>query len=469
MFNAENRRLDKMIALLSSSSVPSVRYFGIQAASMIRSITTDYKTMATDAKHLWVNPDWLNNHTDGQCLFVLVHEAFHKSAKHSIRLRDLPQNLWELWHIACDYAVNLALTLDESIPYKCPEEGLLRTDFVDGEGKPLNAERILRILMDEQQQQQQQVQERTTNDESFDSPEEGDDSEPEKQDSEQETDSKENDNGTSDSSDSDSEPDFDSGDSATGDSETGGGDSSQSTDEDGSELGTDDTDSEIATGELLPAPEDYDESEADADTSKAEALARSAGDLPSYIKESIKGSMSGVDDPLQQLQAELSKIFDKSDYSLRKPNHRYAQFGAIAPSLRSPGIRKIGIARDTSGSMSNDELVIASRRIKSLVDQWMPLETIIVDHDSRLLQEERLCPGQQPQNIDAVGRGGTYFTPVIDLMQGEQVDALIWLTDCMPMDRPEEPDYPVVFMGLDPWHQNYWKRYLGWGRYIEIT
>jgi hypothetical protein len=354
-------------------------------------------------------------------------------------------------HQAADYAVNLALHRDHTIPYPIPAEGLLDERFVDQDNMPLNAERIFRILCDEQQQQDSQE-------------------------------SNDIQTGDSDGNDSDSSPDNSDSDDSSPDTGSTGNSKNQDTDSE-----SDDTDSGsdnagdrpetgqagaanetrpnvAATGDLLPAPDDMEESEAQMETAKAETL---AGALPGYLREMISetinaGSEENYRDRLRHL---VSKAFDKSDYSRRKPNMRYADFG-IFPTLRNPAIRRCAIATDTSGSMSIDTLNRCAGEIKDILDDWMPLETVSLQFDGRVQCEETLVCGQQPTNVEFVGRGGTRFKPVFDRFESDPPDVLIMLTDMLNFDTVTDPDYPVIWCNMSPYVKG---NNQDFGEYVDLS
>lgn len=388
-----NRKLDKLIALMCSHSSASMRFFGVQCASMVRSVTDTLpgggpnKTMATNGAQLFVNADFLLGNSDSDNLFVLAHEAFHKAARHSIRLRDCAPGNQHLVHMAADYAVNLAMEQDASVPYPMPKCGLLDHKYVDDDGRALNVERILRDIMD--------------NATEVPVPMPGD-----------------------------------------GDGDDG-------------------------TGELLPAPADLDDQQIAMDNIKAEAIAGS-GDLPGHLKELVKeSSQTAKSDWMAQVRAELCKALDKSDYSLRKPNQRYLHTGVIMPSLRNPAVRKLAVAIDTSGSMSESELNIAAAQLKSIVDEFSPLETIFLQHDAKVTYSERLVTGQKPTPVQWIGRGGTKFKPILDWLESEQPDGLLWITDMGLFDTIKEPDYPVIWLSTHSSGNRYHDK-IGFGRYIPV-
>ena len=436
------KRLDKLMALLCGHQSPAVRFFGIMAACMKREVTTACNTMETNGVILRVSPDFMEEHTDIELCFVLIHEAFHKVARHPVRLRDCAVQNRELTHVAADYAVNLALELDTGIPYPMVKGGLLNREYIDSDSKALNVEAIIKLLLSDPPQGG--TGECDASDDASD---------------------EQDDDGSADSDDSDTESD--SGDSADDSSDDSGPDSGG--DDDDSEPDTDDSEPACVTGDLLPAPDDYDENENQREVAQAAIVAQGAGDLPAYLKEVIKGTLVDAKrDWMSELKTRFAAAIDKSDYSLRVPSQRYAAFGCITPKLRAPAMNKIAIIRDTSWSISHDQLELASQQIKTIVDEWNPMETLIIDHTSEITQVERLCVGMEPKNIDAVGRGGTTFQPVLDMLEKEGVDVALWITDCQPCDRAKEPIFPVIFLAVDPSNRYWFDSAVGFGEYIDL-
>ena len=64
--------------------------------------------------------------------------------------------------------------------------------------------------------------------------------------------------------------------------------------------------------------------------------------------------------------------------------------------------------------------------------------------------------------------GGTRFIPVLDSLELNPPDVLVWITDCVPMDAPVEPMYPVIFLNTDPNGKHYHKSYLDFGELVDI-
>ena len=95
----------------------------------------DVKTMATDGKSIFYNPEWSNTLTDEEMDFVRCHEGMHRVLRHHLRMNDRDI---ELWNIATDYAINSIL---KKSGMTMPKDGLYSREY---EG--MSAEKIYDTL-----------------------------------------------------------------------------------------------------------------------------------------------------------------------------------------------------------------------------------------------------------------------------------------------------------------------------------
>lgn len=84
-----------------------------------------YKTMATDGKHLFYDPDFVLEKTEAEIKWVICHEVMHCALKHFLRR----QANHDYWNAAADYALN---QLIQDLPDECgkmPSEALLEKKY----------------------------------------------------------------------------------------------------------------------------------------------------------------------------------------------------------------------------------------------------------------------------------------------------------------------------------------------------
>ena len=121
-------------------------FFGNMATRLILREKPEIGTAATDGKHLWYAPDFIDRLDTKQVEFLLAHEVLHVAFEHMLRRGDRePQG----WNVACDYAINQILE-DEGIGSKPTGND---APLLDSQYRGLSAEQIFDKLSDYQKQQ----------------------------------------------------------------------------------------------------------------------------------------------------------------------------------------------------------------------------------------------------------------------------------------------------------------------------
>lgn len=183
----------------------------------------------------------------------------------------------------------------------------------------------------------------------------------------------------------------------------------------------------------------------------AEASARNQGQLSASLVR-----LCG----LQQSQLNWREIINRfvseqfpRDYSWSKPNKRFLHHGIILPSLDGKMVGKFAIAVDTSGSVSNNELV-------AMVSEVMGcLETILEDNTTISLPviycDAAVCGVQifetGSEKPEPKGGGGTDFAPIFahiaENKDGlfDDLRGLIVITDGYCDSHGIEPPFPVIW------------------------
>jgi predicted metal-dependent peptidase len=122
--------IDKMTRA-RASLVQSQPFFGSLLLRMKPIASTAHKTMATDGKRIFYNPDWVETLSMSQIAGVLAHEVMHIALMHHLRRGARNK---KRWNYAADYAIN-PIVLDAGM--ELPEGGLVDPAF-----KGLAAEQI---------------------------------------------------------------------------------------------------------------------------------------------------------------------------------------------------------------------------------------------------------------------------------------------------------------------------------------
>lgn len=120
-------------------------FFGNMATRLLLEEKPEIGTAATDGRHLWYAPDFIDKLTPKQTEFLLAHEVLHVAFEHMLRRGDRdPQG----WNVACDYAINQIL-VDEGVGETPTGEN---APLLDSQYKGLSSEQIFDKLSDYQKQ-----------------------------------------------------------------------------------------------------------------------------------------------------------------------------------------------------------------------------------------------------------------------------------------------------------------------------
>ena len=97
-----------------------------------------YKTMATDGRHLFYDPEFVLSKTDEEIKWVITHEVMHCALKHFLRRQANP----DYWNAAADYALNQLIA---DLPDTCGK--FLPEALLDKKYEGWTAEMIYQYLL----------------------------------------------------------------------------------------------------------------------------------------------------------------------------------------------------------------------------------------------------------------------------------------------------------------------------------
>jgi len=105
-----------------------------------------------------------------------------------------------------------------------------------------------------------------------------------------------------------------------------------------------------------------------------------------------------------------------------RPNRRY---GITSPGTKRNYTSKLLVAFDTSGSVSDTQLEYFATELNGMIDH---VKVDFVQFDTQIYDDPKPF-SKKASKIDIVGRGGTCFTPVIELADELKYDGLVVFTD----------------------------------------
>ena len=357
------------------------------------------QTTATDARHFYYNPEYIDALSIEQVEFVLAHEALHCALSHFARRQHRNKFRWDL---ACDYAINPLLLKDDLIP----PPGVLVQESFEG----LTAEEIYPMI-DENNTDEPMDRHVYDGDEQKEEDGEGNQS------SEQ----------------------------------------NQANDEIQQEL-----DENENGGASQPPPLNEGERE-NLETQWQQRLAGAAqqaleagklgGEIARMVDHLLQPRL-----PWRMLLARYMTMMARDDYTYNRPSRR--EGSAIFPSLRSSEVALV-VAIDTSGSVTDKEIAQCVAEINALKGQMRARITLLAC-DAELSEDAPwIYEPWEDFNVpnELIGGGGTAFKPVFEYVDKEmqQPDLLVYFTDADGEFPEVEPFYPVIWLvkGKEkvPWGQ----------------
>ncbi len=176
-----------------------------------------------------------------------------------------------------------------------------------------------------------------------------------------------------------------------------------------------------------------------------------------YGAGSVSGDVTGMLDSVLSpklpwdviLKNVISEEFTRDDYSYRRPNMQYLDTGIILPTLYSESIGRIGVATDSSVSVSDKERATQLGCIREIWEEYSPEGMDYVSFNTELDTVLSFDKGDDISTINSRSHGGTSIVPVLEFFNENTPEVLIVFTD-MEFSIPSKiPDYPVIWVAID--------------------
>lgn len=174
-----------------------------------------------------------------------------------------------------------------------------------------------------------------------------------------------------------------------------------------------------------------------------------AGSVPGSLERQLE-NMLRPKLPWDRILSRFLFSLTKNDYSYRRPNRRLLSQGIYLPSLYSEGVGKLDFAIDTSGSVSEDDFNQFISEIGYVFKRFNPDEIGIMQFDSILQSNDKVCSIKEFQKIKFQGGGGTNVEPILAEFKTNTAKALLVLTDgYFHHSKDLDPKKPVFWLIYD--------------------
>jgi len=169
------------------------------------------------------------------------------------------------------------------------------------------------------------------------------------------------------------------------------------------------------------------------------------GNIPGGLKTLIDKLRNPKIAWISVLRAFIGTAIQRNRYTWRKLRKTYLPIEVYKPSLHNPGIAKIVVAVDTSGSCSGLEMVFASEFVK-LFDLVEEVTLIMADANIREVIDTKDIIGELKKH-GFKGGGGTSHIPVFRYLSDNGIypDVMICFTDGYTEFPSSAPPFPVMW------------------------
>lgn len=357
-------------------------------------------TMATDMENIYYHPDFVKECTKLELMGVIAHECLHVAFLHGTRRRHRDP---KLWNIACDFAINPIL-IDGGM--KLPGMALYNEKYLNW-----SAQKIYDDLL----QNQKEIQKILSSLPGFDP------------------------DGNGEEGDGEGNGEGRNGEGGKKDIIHGGViDIKEFKDADGNQISV----AEIEHAIRIKV-------------TQAAQVAKSIGKLPG----GLEGLVEAVGKPTINWHDFIQnwvKGHAPDDYTWRRPNRTMlVNHRVYIPSMELKGAGIGVLSIDTSGSVSDAELVKYVTEIVGVIEMCRPEKLIIIQHDAAIQSITEWEPTDDFRSLKVKGRGGTMISPVFKKLEelDDQIDWMICFTDMGIADYPPAsmaPDFPVLWAATGP-------------------
>ncbi len=143
----------------------------------------------------------------------------------------------------------------------------------------------------------------------------------------------------------------------------------------------------------------------------------------------------------------LRQAVDKDDFSWHRPSRRGLAWGTALPGHLGTSCPPIGVAIDTSGSMSAAELSHAVEQVRTIAEHLRCEKVVVVEADVDVHKTHELLSGDPFDPPSLHGGGGTSFVHAVKALDEAQVAAIVYCTDMggeFPARAPRAPVFWVT-------------------------
>ena len=447
-----------------------------QLALRLKPVFTDRaRTMATDGRSCFINPEWYEKQNKRQRHYCWCHEVLHPALRHNARQESRDH---AKWNVAGDAAIaSILAELEDADLIERPTSGVVSPDTLNQDwGKTAE---FYYGNNDEEPEEEPDGND-SGDSEDGDSGDDPDDR-PEC-DAEEDADSSEGDGG------GDSPEDGNDGGGADAEAE-GLGDGGERDGEEadgGASVGDSERlapvggDNEPAlSGDVIPFDDDESGEAGALEQEWASAVievtsqTQSIGHAPGWAVSEVEKIRRASGPDWKQVLRQFCKSFVRSSPSFSRPNRMHLHRGLILPSRRrDPTLKRIAVYCDSSGSHSDQAIASVLAQVESIAMGFDRIEVAVCWWDEVVHEAATYRKADFPlrKAVRVSGRGGTMVSCVFAHVKElkHQPDAVIVATDGFIPDYPATaPPFPMLWCMTNVLYREHYTP--PFGQVVEVT
>lgn len=197
----------------------------------------------------------------------------------------------------------------------------------------------------------------------------------------------------------------------------------------------------------LPDPHEFKEAIA-----RAVAVAKAVGKLPASMERLATEILAPQVDWREHIRMLVTGRIGQRAETWTKPNRRRLALNPIiiTPGRKGYGAETVVVGVDTSGSIGQRELDVFFAEIGGILNDVKPRRIVVIGCDVAVSQVDEVCSLDEFEGLrekGIKGGGGTRFEPVFQYCEEHDIrpEALIYCTDGYGDFPREAPPYPTVW------------------------
>lgn len=174
---------------------------------------------------------------------------------------------------------------------------------------------------------------------------------------------------------------------------------------------------------------------------QAANMAKAAGKLPASLAKLVDEILEPKVDWRSELRRYMTAVL-KTDQSWSRGQRRFLAQGLYLPAFHTPGMGKVSVIIDTSGSVYAEAPAFLDE-VRAICEECKPECIEVVQVDARV-HEQRVYEVGEPLSAEIKGGGGTDLRKGFDAVT-EPPAVLVCLTDLETPFPAVPPEYPVIW------------------------